>query len=576
MAKVAVLVPQQGMLDLALLLQKEYPQIEIMCMESIDTGRVETRSRELVAQGCELMIARGVQASIIRETVPVPLVEIRVTAQDLGGVILDLKRELNVNHPRIGMVGLRSMFCDTEPFDALFDIELHTYLADRKEDLTREVERARQDGCQAVLGGKIVCDCAGASGLPSRFIPSGAESLRAAMDAASRLSYAIALKKRNSAEMDTMLKYVFSGIMNVGLDGTILRINRAGAALLGHEPEEVEGHPVLEILPSLSQTTLEDALCHGKENYAFLVNAGNTALVANLAPIRVGTIIGGAILTFQERQRIRDMDSGHRLELHQRGYIARYTFDNAVHNSREVQELVQKAKRIAPYNVPVLITGEPGCGKMAMAQCIHNESLRRNNAFVWVDCKAWQEETLDIMLFGNVSIRRDTSPCMAELAQNGTLYMEHVEFLPQEIQFKLLGLIKGKFVHNSSTQAVASNVRVIASADTDLIARVDSGEFRSDLYYELSVLTLGLLPLRQHREDIPGWTAFYLKEWQEKYKRYIRLTQGAMRFLQEYDWPGNLDQLNSLCERIVLLAERHSVDEVFLRRQLENSPRRRT
>ena len=173
------------------------------------------------------------------------------------------------------------------------------------------------------------------------------------------------------------------------------------------------------------------------------------------------------------------------------------------------------------------------------------------------------------MLFGTVSYRKESAACLAELAQNGTLYLSHVEALPFESQYKLLNLIQGKFLHNGANQPVAASVRVIASTGVNLSARVEKGEFRSDLYYALSVLSLELTPLRQRREAILPWAERFLEEWQEKYKRYVHLTQGASRFLQEYDWPGNLDQLNSLCERVVLLTEKRNIDEVFLRRQLE-------
>lgn len=116
---------------------------------------------------------------------------------------------------------------------------------------------------------------------------------------------------------------------------------------------------------------------------------------------------------------------------------------------------------------------------------------------------------------------------------------------------------------------MAANVRVIASSAVNLISRVEKGEFRSDLYYALSVLSLEVLPLRRRRADILGWTELYLDDWQEKYKRYVHLTQGARDYLLDYEWPGNLDQLCSVCERLVLLTRKRNIDEVFLRQQLE-------
>ena len=105
------------------------------------------------------------------------------------------------------------------------------------------------------------------------------------------------------------------------------------------------------------------------------------------------------------------------------------------------------------------------------------------------------------------------------MAQDGTLYLIHVEMLPLETQYKLLCLIRGHFLHNGPSRPAAAHVRVIASTSVNLITRVEKGEFRSDLYYALSVLTVEVLPLRRRRGDIEGWMHRYLDEWQEKYKR---------------------------------------------------------
>ena len=114
-------------------------------------------------------------------------------------------------------------------------------------------------------------------------------------------------------------------------------------------------------------------------------------------------------------------------------------------------------------------------------------------------------------------------------------------------------------------------MRVVASTSANLTALVQEGTFRADLYYALAVLSMQVPPLRQRREDILGWVDHYLDHWQRRYKRFVRLSQGAQHFLQLYDWPGNLDQVSSLCERVVLLAEKRTVDETFLRRQLEQT-----
>lgn len=570
MARVAILVPFAEMRELAApLLAGVGRHMTVICLEYLRTEAVASRARELELQGCELIIARGAQANIIRHAVKLPLVELCVTTQELGLVMLQLKEELGCERPRIGLIGFANMLCDTSHFNALFGIDLRTYMVESSEELLGAVELALQDGCNAVIGGEIVCDEAARRELPCRFIPAGEESMRNALQTASATCYAIDMEKKNSAEMDTMLNYTFSGIMQVDSRGVVQRVNRAGYDLLERIPGELVGRPVTEIIPNFNQKILDDTLVLGKEAYAFVLDIHHKAAVINLAPIRVDGVIEGALLTFQEGKRIIEMDSELRRELYQRGYIAKYTFDKLPLHSKDAEATARLGKRIAKYTAPVLLTGEEGSGKSILAQCIHNESLARANAFVPLDCSAWLPETLDTMLFGNYTTRKDSSACMAELARDGTLFLSHVEALPFEAQYKLLSLVQGKFLHNGSNRPVGVNVRVIAASSVNLPARVQRGEFRSDLYYALSVLSMELPPLRRRRDDILPWMDYYLNEWQESYKRYIHLTQGARQFLLGYDWPGNLNQLNSVCQRIVLLTEKRNIDESFLRAQLE-------
>ncbi|MCC8076574.1 MAG: PrpR N-terminal domain-containing protein [Clostridiales bacterium] len=424
-----------------------------MGVEYTQTEAVEARAIELEQQGCKLIVARGVQAQLIKRCVKLPVAEIHVTAQELGGLILQIRRELGVNCPKVGLVGFANMMCDTSQFNELFSVELMRYMVTDVNQLRRSVDQARAEGCQAVIGGDMVCLRAGELGMVYRFIPSGEESMRNALDLANQICYAIDLELSNSAEMNTMLDFTFSGIMQVKLDGTILRANRMAFNLLNVRPQEMTQRNVLEVLPQLSQKILDRALKQGEETYASLLPIQQKAVVVNVAPILIEGESKGGILTFQEGKRIIEMDSELRRELYQRGYIAQFNFD--------------------------------------------------------------------------------------------------------------------KFVHNGSNQPSTANVRIIASSDVNLIVQVEKGEFRSDLYYALNVLSLDVPPLRSRREAILNWVNYYLRQWQDRCKRCISLTQGAQDFLENYDWPGNLNQVSSVCERIVLLAEKRSVDEVFLRRQME-------
>ncbi len=570
MAKVAFLVPYQDMCDLVRsMLEEEIQHITPVCVEYVPTPQIRGRVRELEQQGCDLIVARGVHASIARQTVKIPVTEIRLATQELGTSILELKRELDRERPVLGLIGFANMFGSTNRFNDLFQIELHSYMVVDSQEMTGAVAQAIADGCQAVIGGDLVCRDAQRQGLPCRFLFTGEEGVRRTLEIVSHVCYAIDQEKSASAEMETMLTYTFSGIIQVDRGGIVRRINRAGYNLLEKMPGDIIGKTVTESIPGLSAKTLESVLSEGMEIQSMVLTIQQKAVLVNIVPVQIDGDISGALFTIQEGKRIIEMDSKLRWELHQQGYIAKHTFDRMIANGKEMKGCLALAQRVAKYPAPILLLGEMGVGKGFLAECIHNDSLRRGGAFVPLDCSAWQADTLDSMLFGTYSIQKSSPTCMAEQAQDGTLYLSHVEALPMETQYKLLNLIQGRFLHNGPNRPVSTDVRVIASTDANLAGRVERGEFRRDLYYALNVLSLELPPLRRRREDLSDLFDRYLGEWQDKFKRYFRLTPGAYQFIQKYDWPGNLDQINSLCERIVLLSEKRNIDETFLQQQLE-------
>jgi transcriptional regulator with PAS, ATPase and Fis domain len=291
--------------------------------------------------------------------------------------------------------------------------------------------------------------------------------------------------------------------------------------------------------------------------------------VVSISPIRLEEKIDGAIMTLQEGRKVMEMSSELRHELYIRGQMARWRFEHLPAQSEAGARMVKQAARVAQFQAPLLLTGEFGSGKEILAQCIHNAGVTRGNAFISLDCRAYQSETLDTLLFGTVSARKDSLPSLVEAAQDGTIFLSNIEFLSEELQYKIHRLTRGIFLHNGSNKPMEVSVRLIAATHTPLITKVENGSFRSDLYYAINALGITVPPIRRRREDILGWIDIYLREWKKRYDRVIHLTQGAKDYLTGYDWPGNLNQINSVCEQMMLLSERRNIDEGFLRRQIE-------
>lgn len=568
MAKAAFLLPYPEMCEMLQPMLSEFRQVTPACVEYVHTEEVEARAQQLEREGCDLLVARGLQAMLIQRCTTLPLVQIRITSQELGVLILNLRKTIRREPPVLALIGFANMFPDTSHFDELFGIHLRRYMVNSEEELVSCAEQAFREGCDGLIGGEIVCSAAQRLGMPAQFLSAGTESLHNALVLAAHTANAIDLEKRSNAATNLMFNNTHSGLLQLNQDGVILRANARAFLLLRKKPKELLQHTVQELFPKAEQRELEILLGRSQETFVTLLDSRHS-LVISSAQLGIDGNTDSILLTIEEGQRVMELESELRRELLQRGFIAKYTFAGITPQSKETMELHALAKRMARLDAPILLSGEIGTGKRIMAQCIHNESLRAGNAFVLLDCSAWQADTLDTMLFGNFTSRKDGAACLAELARDGTLYLSHIETLPYEIQFKLLNLIRGRFQHNGSNQPQLTNVRVIAATSVNLISYVEKGTFRSDLYYALNVLTLRLSPLRRRREDILGWVDRYLNECQQKHKRYVSLTNGARHYLEEYDWPGNLDQVHSVCERIVLLAQKRNIDEAFLRRQLD-------
>lgn len=572
MANVVFFVPYSELLEPAQRLGLEYFDADCIRVEYVHTERIPQRTQELAHDGCDLFIARGAQAEGVRSAVKLPVIDFKTSTQAVGRTILALKQELSNPSAKLALIALANTISTYTSYDELFGVSLKVYTCNASSQLKDLVDQARLDGCGAVIGGNTVLKRARQIDMPGMFLRSDEESIHAAYETASRVAYAVDLEKRRTAEIDTMLNHAASGIMQVDMRGNICRVNHVCLNILGTSEEVLLGKPLCRILPQIKQEDL-DQVAEGKaSSNAFVADVHNSTVVLNAVPIQIDGHTDGLILTVQEGDEIRKMNSELRAELSRQGFFARYTFQEFVAAAPESVALVRKAERAAKQVAPILLAGALDAGGDILAECIHNESQFRHNAFIAVDCSAYSEEELDSLLFGNYTVRKSTPASMAELAQNGTLYLQHIETLSLPTQYRVLRLINGQFLHNGARVPMTARVRLIASTAVDLADLVRRRRFRSDLYYALNVLPLELTPLHERRADIPGWFAWYLEYWQAAHTRTLHMTEGARKLVFSYDWPGNLYQMNCVCQRIVLLCERQTVSEDFVRSQLDQLP----
>ncbi len=238
-----------------------------------------------------------------------------------------------------------------------------------------------------------------------------------------------------------------------------------------------------------------------------------------------------------------------------------HNFDEIIGNSPQLLKLLDRVESAAPTDANVLIIGETGCGKELIARAIHSRSTRRNSPLVKVNCGAIPSGLVESELFGHVkgafTSASERRIGRFELANNGTLFLDEVGELPLETQVKLLRVLQEQeFEPVGSNHTIRVNVRIIAATNRDLEKAVQSGGFRSDLYYRLNVIPLRVPALRERRTDIPQIVMACLQQSAKRTGKSIQsVSQETMRLLADYSWPGNIRELQNVIERGVVLSK---------------------
>lgn len=241
-------------------------------------------------------------------------------------------------------------------------------------------------------------------------------------------------------------------------------------------------------------------------------------------------------------------------------------FSNTIiYKSKVMEELIDLSMAVAATSVTVLIRGETGTGKEIIAKAIHESSERRNKPFIGVNCGAIPEQLLESELFGHekgaftgAASRHDG---LFQAASGGTLFLDEIGDMPLSLQVKLLRVLQDMEVRPvGSTKNIPIDVRIISATHRDLEEMVDAGEFRSDLYYRLKVITLVMPKLLERYEDIPLLADYFLEQnAQANNTRKKKLSPEALNYLMSADWPGNIRQLHNVMELCATLSKTKNI-----------------
>lgn len=242
-------------------------------------------------------------------------------------------------------------------------------------------------------------------------------------------------------------------------------------------------------------------------------------------------------------------------------------FAQIIGQSAELQQVLNTAEIISTTDVTVLIEGPTGTGKELLAHALHNASSRSRQSFIAVNCAALPEPLVESLLFGHKKgsfTGADSEQSgFVQQAEGGTLFLDEIGELPLSIQAKLLRFIEyGECQCLGDSKPFNSNVRIIAATNRDIQKQVSLGEFREDLYYRLKIIPLSLPSLQQRCDDVPLLVKHFFDVLAQQHGLTVpKVSKGAIKKLQQYNWPGNLRELRNLCESLLVLLQGRSIEE---------------
>ena len=369
----------------------------------------------------------------------------------------------------------------------------------------------------------------------------------------------------NNKFLNTIIESISDGLIVINKKGEITHLNSIAGKILGKESHEAIGKPIdklirtnfslLNILNNRKGYLEKEIIVtpfYGKESSQYLLtekvvedsegeSQGVTALFKEMK--KVHRLVGGII-----------------------GANPRFNFLNIIGSNEKLKRAVNLAKVASVSSCKILIQGESGTGKEIFAQAIHNSSSRRDKPFIAINCAAIPRDLVESELFGYdegafTGAKRGGRPGKFEIAEGGTLFLDEIESMPLESQPKLLRVIESnQLTRVGGNKVIPIDVRIISSTNQDLLLAAKEGNFREDLYYRLNTVNVDIPTLRERKDDIPILVKYICGKIGRKLnKNNIEIDKKALKVLCDYNWPGNIRELENVIESAILLSKNSKI-----------------
>lgn len=377
-----------------------------------------------------------------------------------------------------------------------------------------------------------------------------------------------ALIEENTIANEQILENLPLGVIVIDANSNVTSANEYTLKLVNKNINQVLGRNINEVIP---YSSLPKVIKTKEKSSGETMQINEHIVITNRSPIISNNKAIGAIGVFQDISELAKKLEHYQEELNyykeelQKHTLKNNHFANIIGSSGSLKEALLIAEKASHSTSTVLIRGESGTGKELIAKAIHNHSKRKDKPFVRVNCAAIPENLLESELFGyekgafTGAIKN--KPGKFLLADGGTIFLDEIGDMPKTMQVKLLRVLQEKeFESIGSNETHKVDVRVLAATNRNLEEMLKSGDFREDLYYRLNVISISLPPLRERKEDINLLIEHFINKLSITLnKKITHIDKEAIQYLQSYNWPGNIRELQNIIERAINLCDNSSI-----------------
>ncbi len=550
------IAPYRQIYELAMEISDQYNDVQVELAYLDQAFQV---AQKAVEKGVEVIISRGgTFMNLEKKGVQVPLVEIPIDPFDVLHAV-DKAKKIGNN---VGIIGFANVIRGAERLGPILDLNASTYLINNEKEAAQCLEEAIKLGVNVVLGGSLAEKLALERGIPSVSLETSADGVENSIAQARKIIFVKRQEKIRAEQYKAILDYINEGIIAVNKNLEITLFNHAAEKIVGLTQDEVLGKRIDEIIGS---NHLSDVVALDTPRLGYLQTFRSSQVLTNSVSINVNGEVAGAVVTIQNIKKIQEYESTIRAHLVKKGHIAKYTFHDILGKSPALVATKKIAAQYSQVESTVLITGESGTGKEMFAQSIHSMSSRRDEPFIAINCAAIPSNLLESELFGYVSgafsgARKEGKLGLFALANRGTIFLDEIGEIPNELQARLLRVLQEKEIRPIGSDCVIPvDVRVIAATNKSLSDEVNANRFRKDLYYRLNILSLRIPNLSARKEDIAILCNYFINRYSFQLHKKITISSDTLKVLEEYPWPGNIRELQNTMERLVVTCEDQTI-----------------